>query len=113
MTDGGAQSQPVVGMVELFERHQVVGWVNVPAGAPATQPIRVGLYLNESEVASTRATEPSTPGATGARHQCSGRATERSAVAIFRGTRYLVNWDDFADPVQGAWQGDSVWWSGR
>lgn len=29
------------------------------------------------------------------------------------GTRYLMEWVDFADALRGAWIGDSVWWGGQ
>ena len=32
------------GMAEVFERHQIVGWVEAEKGAPS---VRVGLYVNE------------------------------------------------------------------
>lgn len=46
--------QPLNGMVEEFERRDVAGWVEVPAGSP---PVRVGLYINDVEAVGTWAAE--------------------------------------------------------
>lgn len=45
-----------IGMVELFEQRQVVGWVEANADR---FPIRVTLFINDVEVASTWADDPS------------------------------------------------------
>jgi SAM-dependent methyltransferase len=42
-------------VVEVFERRQIVGWVEVDAGAP---PVQVGLYLNDTPVSWVAALDP-------------------------------------------------------
>lgn len=46
---------PTTGMVETFEYWRIVGWV---VGEPDVFPIRVSLYVNDLEVASTWADNP-------------------------------------------------------
>jgi SAM-dependent methyltransferase len=48
-------AEPLPGMVEEFERRDVAGWVQVPAGSP---PVRVGLYINDFEAVGTWAVDP-------------------------------------------------------
>lgn len=55
-TGPNAGSAPVSNaMVEVLERRQIVGWVEVPQGAP---PTRVGLYINDTQVVGVWAVDP-------------------------------------------------------
>lgn len=67
-TAAGSSGEPPapVGLVEVFTRRRVVGWVSVPAESP---PTRVGLHVGALEVSATYAT-PDAPmsGFTGEDH---------------------------------------------
>jgi hypothetical protein len=52
----GREPLPTIGMVEAFEARQILGWV---VGEPSVFPVRVTLHVNDLEVASTWADNPS------------------------------------------------------